>query len=151
MKIITDPLTHPAVITLLRKHVSHMAAHSPQDSSYALDLPALQTDDMTVWTLWDGEDLAGCVALKALSNHWGEIKSMRTADGFVGRGIGRALLAHVITSAKQRGYRRLSLETGTTPAFYPAISLYARAGFVLGERFADYVPSRYNIFMHLEL
>lgn len=76
---------------------------------------------------------------------------MRTAPAFERRGIGRQLLRHVTAEARMRGYRTLSLETGTTPAFYPAISLYARHGFVLGERFADYVPSRFNIFMHLDL
>ena len=151
MRITADDLTHPDVVKLLEHHVRHMAEHSPEGSSYALDLGALRTPDMSVWTLWDKNKVGGCVAMKILSPKWGEIKSMRTAPGFEGRGIGRALLAHIIKTARTRGYSKLSLETGTTPAFYPALNLYARNGFVLGNPFGNYAPSRFNIFMHLDL
>ena len=151
MHIKIDDLCNPDVVKLLKYHVCHMAEHSPEGSSYALDIKALRTPDMSVWTLWDKTKLGGCVAMKALSPKWGEIKSMRTAPGFEGRGVGRALLGHVIKTAQVRGYAKLSLETGTTPAFYPALNLYARNGFILGEPFGDYAPSHFNIFMHLNL
>jgi putative acetyltransferase len=151
MHIKTDPLIDPAVISLLEFHTRDMAAHSPEGTSYALDLDALKHPRVTVFTIWDGDKLTGCGALSDLGDGSGEIKSMRTAPEFAGRGVGRAMLAHLISVAKERGYHRLSLETGTTPLFYTAIAFYARAGFVLGERFSDYVPSRYNIFMHLDL
>jgi len=129
MHIKLHPLTDPAVISLLEYHTRDMAAHSPEGTSYALDLDALNE-------LGDGS---------------AEIKSMRTAPDFAGCGVGRAMLAYLVSTAKERGYHRLSLETGTTPLFYTAIAFYARAGFMLGEKFSDYVPSRYNIFMHMDL
>ena len=129
MDIRLDPLTHADVIALLEFHTADMAAHSPEGTSYALDLDKLKTPDISVFT----------------------IKSMRTAQGFEQRGIGGALLRHIIKIAQDRSYKRLYLETGTTPLFHKAISFYAGHGFVLGEKFSDYIPSRYNIFMHLEL
>ena len=151
MHIIQDDLTHPDVIALLEFHTRDMAAHSPEGTSYALDIDALRTPDLSVFTIWDGEKVAGCAALRELSNQTAEIKSMRTAKGFTRRGVGRQLITHLIKTAKHRGYTRLSLETGTTPLFHTAIAFYAGHGFVLGETFADYVPSPYNIFMHLDI
>lgn len=151
MRIIQDDLTHADVIALLEFHTQDMAKHSPEGTSYALDMGALKTPDMTVFTIWDEDRLAGCAALREMSPQTAEIKSMRTASGFQGRGTGQKLMAHLIKTSQQRGYSRLSLETGTTPLFHTAISFYAGQGFVLGEQFSDYVPSRYNIFMHLDI
>jgi putative acetyltransferase len=48
-----------------------------------------------------------------------------------------------------RGLTRLSLETGSGPAFDPALTLYRRRGFVDGEAFGGYVRSDFNQFLHL--
>ena len=151
MLIKLDDISHPEVISLLEFHTRDMAVHSPEGTSYALDLDALKTPDISVFTIWDGNALAGCVALREMSPNSAEIKSMRTAQGFERRGIGGRLLRHLISIAQERGYKRLSLETGTTPLFHTAIAFYAGHGFTLGEQFSDYVPSRYNIFMHLDI
>ena len=151
MKITEDKLKNPQVIELLRYHVSDMQDVSPPGTSFALDIDALRTPDITFWSLWDNERVAGCAALKEITPHWGEIKSMRANSEFVGKGVGRALLKHIFTVAKNRQYTKLSLETGTRPSFYPAIKLYARNGFELGDVFADYIESPFNIFMHKAL
>lgn len=151
MRIITDDLTRAEVISLLEFHTRDMAAHSPEGTSYALDIGALKTPDISVFTIWDDGKLAGCAALRQLSPQAAEVKSMRTASGFQRRGVGQKLMAHLVSTSQRRGYRRLSLETGTTPLFHSAISFYAGQGFVLGEPFSDYIPSRYNIFMHLDI
>ena len=151
MNIIEDKLTHPQVIELLRYHVRDMLDVSPPGTSFALDLDALLKPDITFWSLWDNERIAGCVALKELAPYWGEIKSMRAHSDFVRKGVGRALLKHIFTVSKNRRCTRLSLETGTGPSFYAAIELYAQNGFKLGDVFADYVESPFNIFMHKSL
>jgi putative acetyltransferase len=76
---------------------------------------------------------------------------MHTAEVARGRGIGRAILTHLLEQARARGVRRVSLETGTTAAFAPARMMYARAGFVPCGPFADYQPSTDNFFMTLDL
>lgn len=151
MHIEQDDVTRSDVIALLRYHLGDMAAHSPEGTSYALDVAALKTPDMSVYTIWDEAVLAGCGALHEISPVAAEIKSMRTVERYQKQGVGSEILSHLIDISKRRGYQRLSLETGTTPLFYKAIAFYARAGFVLGEPFDDYIPSRYNIFMHLDL
>lgn len=146
-----DDLSGAAVQALLRLHLEGMHAHSPPGTSFALDDSGLRQPTITVWTAWAGEALAGMGALKTLAPDWGELKSMRTHPDFLRQGVGAMLLEHIIGVAHGRGIRRLSLETGTGPAFEPALTLYRRRGFVDGEAFAGYPPSPFNRFMHLDL
>jgi putative acetyltransferase len=91
--------------------------------------------------------LLGCGALKELTPVHGEIKSMRTADTHRGKGVGRAMLAHLLAVARERGYERVSLETGATPAFLPALRLYESAGFQRCGPFADYTEDPHSVYM----
>jgi putative acetyltransferase len=118
---------------------------------FALDLAGLGSPAVTAWTAWIGEQVAGIGALKDLGDGSGELKSMRTHPAFLRRGVAAALLEHIIAQARARKMRRLSLETGSGPAFDPALSLYRRRGFVDGEPFAQYERSAFNQFLHLTL
>ena len=129
MEIRVDDLKGPEIAALLAYHLKCMAPLSPKESRHALDLDGLRRPDITFWSVWAGPDLAGCGALKELDNTHGEVKSMRTADAYLRQGVGRKILNHIIEEAKRRGYRRLSLETGSMPYFEPAHSLYRKAGF----------------------
>ncbi len=146
-----DDLSGAPVQALLRLHLAGMHANSPPGTSFALDDSGLRQASITVWTAWAGDAIAGMGALKALAPDWGELKSMRTHPDFLRQGVGALLLEHIIAVARARGMRRLSLETGTGPAFEPALGLYRRRGFVDGEAFAGYPPSAFNRFMHLRL
>jgi putative acetyltransferase len=90
-------------------------------------------------------------ALKEVDPMTGEVKSMRTAEAHLRRGAAAFLLEHVITTARNRGYNRLSLETGSGAAFEPALALYRRYGFENGAAFGDYEASAFNQFLHLRL
>lgn len=151
MYIKIDDLTHPAVHALLREHLDNMHALSPAESVHALNLDKLRAPGITFWTAWDGEQLLGCGALKELDAMHAEVKSMRTPATLRGRGAGRAMLQHIMAVARQRGYQRLSLETGTVEAFVPAQSLYASAGFTACGPFADYREDPHSLFMTLVL
>ncbi|MBX3698355.1 MAG: GNAT family N-acetyltransferase [Dokdonella sp.] len=142
-----DDLSAPAVHALLRDHLQNMALHSPPESIHALDLEALRHPCITFWTAWDGQELLGCGALKELDATHAEIKSMRTATAHRRKGIAAAMLEHLLTVAGQRGYRRLSLETGSMAAFEPARAMYARFGFVPCGPFDGYVEDPYSVFM----
>jgi putative acetyltransferase len=150
-RIVVDDLEGPEIRELLRLHAEGMLANSPKDACHFLDLTGLQRPDVTVWSLWYGDDLAGCGALREIEPDHGEVKSMRTAPDHLGRGVGRALLNHIVTTAEQRAYRRLSLETGTGDAFAAAIHLYERAGFGRCGPFGDYVDNEFSQFFTLEL
>lgn len=151
MRIVPDDLTAPAVRDLIAEHLDEMHATSPAESVHALPLAALESPDVTVWSAWDGDEVLGCGALKELDATHGEIKSMRTREAARGRGVGAAILATIMTEAADRGYRRLSLETGSEDHFAPARRLYSRHGFVECGPFADYIDDALSVFMTLEL
>src|ERR1700761_2011293 len=136
-----DDLSGEQVRALLALHLSGMHANSPPGQVSALDLSGLKTPEVAVWSVWDGSGLLGIGALKALDGGSGEIKSMRTDPRHLRRGVAAALLGHIVTEARRRGYNRLSLETGSGPSFEPALALYRKHGFTNGEAFGDYVGS----------
>jgi len=146
-----DDLSGEPTRALLALHLSGMRAGSPPGHSFALDLSGLQSRDVTVWSAWDGASVLGVGALKALGAGAGEVKSMRTDPDHLRKGVGAAILETIIGEAHARSYRRLSLETGRGPAFEAALALYRRRGFRNGEAFADYEPSAFNQFLHLDL
>ncbi|TXH79785.1 MAG: GNAT family N-acetyltransferase [Pseudoxanthomonas sp.] len=147
MDLRLDDLRHPAVIALLQEHLDWMRRTSPPESVHALDLDALRQPDIAFWTLWDGETLAGCGALRALDATHGEVKSMRTAQTHLRRGVAATMLDHILAEARRRGYARLSLETGSMAYFAPAHALYARAGFRPCAPFGDFVEDPNSVFM----
>jgi putative acetyltransferase len=142
-----DDLSGAPTRALIARHLSGMHEHSPPESVHAFDIDKLRAPDVTLWSAWIGEDIASCGALKRLGDLRGEIKSMRVADKFLGRGIGRATLAFIMEEARARGMRNLWLETGSAPAFTPALRLYESAGFVRCGPFDGYVDDPFSIFM----
>ena len=151
MRIEIDDLSREPVHELLKEHLANMYELSPPEQVFALDLTKLKSPEITFWTAWDNEMLLGCGALKELSTVHGEIKSMRTPKSLRGRGAGRAVLSVIIETARQRGYQRLSLETGTHPAFAPAQYMYMSAGFQETGPFAGYVEDPHSKFFELRL
>jgi putative acetyltransferase len=151
MHIETDDLSRPAVAGLLREHLRHMQSLSPPESVHALDLDALNTHSLSLWTAWGNGLLLGCGALKELSPTHGEIKSMRTSDQWRRRGTAQAILGHIITVARQRNYELLSLETGSHPDFAAARRLYKKNHFKDSEPFAGYTNDPHSVFMSLRL
>ena len=146
-----DDLSGDATRRLLALHLAGMHTNSPPGSVYALDLSGLQTPGITIWSVREESEVVGIAALKDLGNGGGEVKSMRTHPDHLRRGVAALLLEHIVAEAKARGWTRLSLETGTGPAFEPALTLYRQNGFVDGEAFSEYQRSDFNQFLHLSL
>jgi putative acetyltransferase len=151
LRVRLDDLSGEPTRALLALHLAGMQANTPAGHVFALDLSGLKAPNVTVWTAWRGDRVAGVAALKALSPEHGELKSMRTHPDFLRQGVAAALLDHVVEHARRRGMRRLSLETGRGPEFEPAVALYRRSGFVEGEAFGDYEASAFNQFLHRDL
>jgi putative acetyltransferase len=147
MEIRRDDLSGPEVRALLEEHLSNMRQITPPESIHALPLEGLRKADVTFWSVWENGELLGCGALKELNAQHGEIKSMRTSLRHRRKGVAKAILEYIIGEARQRGYRRLSLETGSMNAFEPARQLYALAGFTLCGPFADYIEDPNSVFM----
>lgn len=150
MQIRKDDPTAPYVAGLLAHHLSELRGHMAE-FAFALDATGLSAPEVTFWTAWRDDELAGFVALKQLDPRHGEVKSMRAAPAARRTGVGRALLDHVVAVARARTYERLSLETGTADLHRPAVALYRRAGFTDCAPFADYAPSPHNQFLTLIL
>ena len=147
MDIKIDDLTNENVRSLIETHRSEMSSNKNAVLSHALDLKDLQSEGVTFFSVWEGETLTGCGAIKELDGSHGEVKSMHTARRFRRRGVSAALLFHMVKIAKERGYKRLSLETHPGDEYKPARKLYERFGFELCGPFGDYEPHDYSVFM----
>ena len=135
---------------LLERHLAFAHSHTPLEDIHALDVDGLLDPAVTFFSFRRHGELLGVGALKQLDEEHAELKSMHTAQAARGRGIGRAMVGHLVGVARERGFRRVSLETGSMPAFAPARSLYASAGFRPCGPFG-YSPSRSSAFMTLSL
>jgi putative acetyltransferase len=147
MDIRIGNLKNKEIVALLQAHHEDMLNHSPPESVHALDLSALEDSSITFWSLWCDQGLAGIGALKELDNEHGEIKSMRTSRHHLRKGIADDLLSHIVKESKARGYKKLSLETGTALAFLPAQKLYKKFGFQECMPFGDYKKDPFSLFM----
>ena len=151
MDIRIDDLSGSEIRELLQEHLASMRQISPPESTHALPIEGLCKPEVTFWTVWENGELLGCGALKELDSEHAEIKSMRTVSRHLRKGVAKALLDYITEEAGRRGYRRLSLETGSMEAFEPARQLYARAGFIYCDPFADYIEDPNSVFMEKTL
>ena len=151
MRIVPGDLGDPRVIDLLQIHLKRARAETAPGSAHALDLAGLQSPDISFWTIWDDEVLLGFGALKRLSVDHGEVKSMHIIESKRGKGIGSAMLRHIMAAARAQAMSRLSLETGSWDYFQPARALYRKHGFVECAPFGRYLPDPNSVFMSLDL
>jgi putative acetyltransferase len=142
-----DDLLGAQTQALVKRHLEGMYANSPACSVHAFDLDRLRGPVVTFWSGWMGEEIAVIGALKRLDGDNGEIKSMRVADAFLGKGTGRKMLKHILAEARAAGMKTLWLETGSAEAFVPAIRLYESVGFARCGPFGDYTLDPFSVFM----
>lgn len=145
-----DP-REPDVVALLQRHLDFAHSVTPPDDVHALDLDGLLDPRVSFFSLREDGVLLGIGAVKQLDETHYELKSIHTAEGARGRGVGRAVVEHLLGVARERGASRVSLETGSMEAFAPSRSLYKRLGFVECGPFDTYSPSRSSTFMTLDL
>ncbi|MCW1383343.1 GNAT family N-acetyltransferase [Novosphingobium sp. KCTC 2891] len=151
LRIIEDDLSGEDIQALVAFHLAAMQVHSPACKVHAMPVARLRQADVTFWSAWVGDAIAGMGAMKHLGDGHGELKSMRVAPEWLGQGVGQAMLLHLLDVARARGYARVSLETGRTDAFAPAVALYRKHGFTACPAFGDYVVDRFSQCMTLAL
>jgi putative acetyltransferase len=144
-------LDDPRIVALLLAHTIRAVAETARGSAHALDQSGLRSPDISVWAAWDGDEAIGVGALRRLSAGHGELKSMFTSDTARRRGVGRAMLRHLIATARADGLERLSLETGAWDYFRPAHALYRSEGFADCAPFGDYRDDPNSLFLTLAL
>ena len=138
LKSIEGNFDNLEVNELLTKHFVELRAASPEWSAHVLDIPGLKVPSIKFWSLWEGEKLIGCGALKFLDKEHGEFKSIRIHDNFRKQGQGINVINHLINEAKKLNIKRISIETGAGDFFIPARKLFKRTGFSECEPFAHY-------------
>jgi putative acetyltransferase len=136
---------------LLSRHLAFARAQTPPEDAHALGPDGLLDPSVSFFSFRRAGELLAIGALKEIDPSHAEVKSMHTTEGARRQGVGRAMLEHLLGVARERGYRRVSLETGSMEAFVPARSLYSAAGFTPCEPFGDYRPSRNSAYMTLAL
>ncbi len=151
MEIRTGHLDHPEVIRLLEDHLADMNATSPPESVHALDVSSLKDQAVTFWSGWQEEQLLACAAIKRLDSEHAELKSMRTTLDARNKGVASTMLGHALDFAREHGFKRVSLETGSMAFFAPARSLYEKFGFRYCGPFGGYSLDPNSQFMTLEL
>ena len=145
--LVQDDLTDRRVLDLLQFHLDEMHRWSPPESVHAMPAERLRQPDVTFFSAWDGERVVGCGAIKHLDAQHGELKSMRAAPDYRGKGVGKAILLRLIEEARARGYARVSLETGRPEPFHAAHGLYRAHGFVECPPFGSYEPDPFSMCM----
>jgi len=151
-EIAVDDPRRPDVRALLERHLTFCLSETPPEHSFALDVDALVQPEIAFFSYRDSDGaVLGVGAIKELDAAHGELKSMHTAAEARGRGVGRAMLGHLLSVARSRGYQRVLLETGTTPGFTAARAMYVSSGFEPAEPFGDYVRTEDNTFYMLVL
>jgi putative acetyltransferase len=139
------------VRALVARHLDFANHVTPPGHVHALGAHGLSDPTVTFFGARDAGTLVAIGALRELDPDHGELKSMHTAAEFRGRGFAAAMLDRLLAVARARGYRRVSLETGTMPSFAPARTLYSTRGFVACEPFADYTRNEHSVCMTLAL
>lgn len=150
-RIAEDGLSGEAVLALLQAHLDEMHAWSPACKVHALPAERLRAPDVTFFAAWDGDRLAAVGALREIDRARGELKSMRAARAYRGKGAGRAMLGHLLAEARRRGYRWVGLETGRAAAFADAQRLYAANGFTECAPFGNYLSDDFSLCMEKRL
>jgi putative acetyltransferase len=151
MDIRRGDLSDQRILALLRHHFDRCHEVTPPGSAHVFDVSRLKSPEIDFWAAWDGETLLGVGAMKPLDGTHGEVKSMHTAEAARRRGVGSAILRHIIDVSRARGLRRLSLETGAFGYFQPAVALYKAHGFTECPPFGDYRPDPNSVFLTLVL
>ncbi len=142
-----DDLSSAEVQALVSEHMAGMMSNTPAESVHALPLDKLRQPNITFWTAWSDSELCGCGALHVLDPKHGEVKSMRTRTKFLRQGVAQAVLNEIIQTAKAKGLHRLSLETGSTEVFAPAVKMYQRNRFEICGPFGSYQLDPHSVFM----
>ena len=139
------------VRALLGRHLAFARQHSPPEHVHALEVAGLKDPAVTFYSARRDGRLLAVAALRRLDASHAELKSMHTVEAARGRGIGEAMVRHLLAVALEQGYRRMSLETGTMDAFGAARRLYRRIGFQDCEPFGEYTDNPYSTCMRIEL
>jgi putative acetyltransferase len=132
---------------LMQRHTADMHAETPPESIHMMDASKLAAPDIWFFAMRDDGAAIGMGAVKRIDDGHAEIKSMHILAERRGQGLSRMMLNHLIKHARELGFTKLSLETGSQPGFEPARRLYATAGFEICGPFEGYTLDPNSVYM----
>ncbi len=143
------PWDDPAGERLRAAQRAEMAERYGTDDSDPSTPPSAA--DVTVFVVLEDEvgEAVACGALRAIDAEHGELKRMFVAPAHRGRGASRIVLAALEQKARDLGWTRLVLETGTRQ--HEAVGLYESSGYAPVEPFGPYVGSEWSLCYAKEL
>lgn len=98
------------------------------------------------WCLLSGGGVAGTVALRRLDVETAELKALYLESKLRGKGLGFRLLDTAVSAAREKGYRRVVLDSMS--GYEAALSLYEKYGFRRTGRFND--NQHADVFMEIQ-
>jgi putative acetyltransferase len=133
---------------LFARHTADMHADTPPESIHMMDAAELDIPAVHFFVAREAGVPVAMGAFKHLSDPpQAEIKSMHVLAEARGRGLSKAMLAHVEATARAAGVTALFLETGIQPTFIAARQLYERAGYQSCPPFDGYALDPNSLFM----
>ena len=146
-----DPL-RADVTALLRRHLEYAHANTAPEDVFALDVERLVDPAIAFFSFRDGDGaLLAVGALKHLDPTHAEIKSMHTAQEARRRGIGRAMVAHLLDCRPRARLHPSQPRNRLSARVRAGRALYEAAGFEPCDAFADYRSSEASAFMTIAL
>lgn len=143
-----DP-AKPEIVALLEDGERYGASLYPAESNHFLSIDELRADNIRFAVARDADGVAIATGALALNDGWAELKRMWVVPAARGKGLSRAVLAELESSARAAGITLLRLETGI--ANHEALGLYERTGFVRIGPFGEYRPDPLSVFMEKRL
>ncbi len=120
---------------------------TPRQFQFQLTVEQMAEPSVTVFVARDASGRAvGMGSLKDHGDGVGEVKRMWTLPEVRGLRVGSALVGRIEALAREKGIRRLVLETGEAPGFDAAYRVYERAGFSRCGAVLDYPDSGFSRF-----
>ena len=149
-KIARDDPARPEVAAVIAAHLAQMRAQTPSEMVFALPIEALRAPEIWFYSL-SLDQVVGVGAIRLLADGTGELKSMHILAAYRGRGLGEAMVLHLMQQARRNRLARLYLETGAGEAHASARRLYAKVGFSECRAFADYSDDPRSFFMRHQI
>lgn len=137
-KEITEPMRE-----LIALSDRYMNALYPAESNHLVDLDSLVSESFEFYLLRDRSECMGCIAIGSFPDY-AEIKRLFVKKEYRGLGYGRQLLEFVVERCRQRGDKKIRLETGIRQP--EATALFEKLGFEKISPFGSYKLDPLSIF-----
>jgi putative acetyltransferase len=134
--IITERPDTEAASELIHELEAHLSQHYPPESRHGYSAARLVQENVAFFVIRQDGRPVGCGGLLLVGSEYGELKRMYVRPAFRGLGLGKLLLQHLATHAREHGVNLLRLETGIHQI--EAIGLYERMGFQRIDPFGPY-------------